>query len=125
MDLQKLKSKKILVVEDDMINRELINEIFDDIDVELTSVITGSQAVEIVKKTSFDLILMDIQIPEINGFDAANIINKEQPDVPIIAQTAYAFESDRQKAMESGCVDYIAKPFKKEELLRLVIKFIK
>jgi two-component system, cell cycle response regulator DivK len=124
MDLSKLKDKKILVVEDDPINRELITEIFEGTGVKLFIAITGTEAVAKCLNDTFDLILMDIQIPELNGYDATISIKKSKPGIPVIAQTAYAFASDRQKALESGCTDYIAKPFKKEELLTLVIKYI-
>ena len=124
MDLSKLKGKKILIVEDDETNSELIKEIFYEADVILIRVISGVDAVNICHKEDFNLILMDIQLPEKNGFDATTEIKKFKPDIPVIAQTAYAFESDKQKAIEAGCSDYIAKPFRKDELLNMVIKYI-
>ena len=124
MDLSKLKNKKILIVEDDLTNSELINEIFDSLEVEIKSVYSGNEAIEICRKENFDVVLMDIQLPGRNGYEATREIKKMKPDMVIIAQTAYAFEADRQKSLESGCSDYISKPFKKEELLKMVIRYL-
>jgi len=124
MDLSKLKNKKILIVEDDLTNSELIIEIFDSIEVSLTCVFSGTEAIEICKKEKFDMVLMDIQLPEKDGYQVTKEIKALYPDLPVIAQTAYAFLTDRDLALSSGCCAYITKPFKKEDLLKLVIKYI-
>lgn len=124
MDLSTLKNKKILIVEDDFTNRELIIEIFEGIDVILDIAITGDEAIKKCTEQDFNLVLMDIQLPGKNGFDATEEIKKIRPELNIIAQTAYAYDTDRTHSLLSGCCDYIAKPFKKEELLRLVLKYI-
>lgn len=86
---------------------------------------TGRKAVEICKgNKNIDLILMDIKIPDMDGYQATKEITAFNEDVIIIAQTAYAMEGDREKAMEAGCDDYIAKPIKKNELLELISKYI-
>ena len=125
MDLSVLHGKKILVVEDDLVNSELIKEILYDSKIELIQAVTGKEAIELCRENDYDIILMDIQLPERNGFDATMEIKKFKPDIPIIAQTAYAFESDKQKALSAGCSDYITKPFRKDDLLRMVAKYLK
>ncbi|MBI9039537.1 MAG: response regulator, partial [Bacteroidales bacterium] len=85
---------------------------------------TGSQAVEICNNNSdIDLILMDIRIPEVSGYESTRQIRKFNKDVIIIAQTAYALAGDREKALEAGCDDYIAKPIKKDELISIIQKY--
>ena len=124
MDLQRLKNKKVLIVEDDPVNSELIKEIFDGLEAIITGVISGDEAIKSVKADKPDIILMDIQLPGMSGYEATKAIKKFEPDIPIIAQTAYAFDSDRYESLKSGCVDYISKPFKKDELLKIILKNI-
>jgi len=75
-------------------------------------------------RPDLDLILMDIQMPELNGYEATRQIRKFNKDIVIIAQTAYGLSSDREKALEAGCTDYIAKPINKKALLSLIQKYI-
>lgn len=124
MDLSRLKNKKILIVEDDPINCELIKEIFDGLEVVMHSVFSGDEAIKACKQSHFDLVLMDIQLPGKNGYEATKEIISFKPNLPIIAQTAYAFEADKLKSKSAGCIDYIAKPFKKDELLSLVLQYL-
>ena len=70
-----------------------------------------------------DLILMDIQMPELNGYEVTRQIRQFNKDVVIIAQTAFGLSGDREKAIEAGCNDYIAKPINKAELLSLIQKY--
>ena len=63
-------------------------------------------------------------MPEMNGYEATQIIKTENPDIPIIAQTAFAMSDDREKALEAGCDDYLAKPIKSKDLLKIVEKYI-
>jgi len=72
-----------------------------------------------------DLILMDIQMPELNGYEVTRQIRQFNKDVVIIAQTAFGLSGDREKAIEAGCNDYIAKPINKDELLSLIQKYFK
>jgi len=71
-----------------------------------------------------DLVLMDIKLPTIDGYEATRQIRKFNKDVIIIAQTAYALEGDREKAIAAGCNDYISKPIKKDELLEKISKIL-
>jgi len=85
----------------------------------------GIEAVDICEKDSIDLVFMDLQMPEMNGYEATEILKKKFPNLPIVAQTAFAMSDDREKALDSGCDDYLAKPIKSKDLLSVVEKFIK
>lgn len=85
----------------------------------------GIEAVEICDENQIDLIFMDLQMPEMNGYEATEILKKKFPTLPIVAQTAFAMSDDREKALDSGCDDYLAKPIKSKDLLSVVEKFIK
>jgi len=124
MELSKLNNKTILIVEDDPVNSELINEFFEGLETKLLNVASGDEAIEIARKENIDLILMDIQLPGKSGYQATKEIKAFAPNLPIIAQTAYAFESDRLQSLKVGCSDYLAKPFKKEELFEIVLKHL-
>jgi CheY-like chemotaxis protein len=67
---------------------------------------------------------MDIKMPVMDGYEATGIIKKIMPSVPVIAQTAFAFESDRTKALDAGCDEYISKPVKKDLLIEMVKKYL-
>jgi CheY-like chemotaxis protein len=84
----------------------------------------GIEAVEICKNCpEIDLILMDIKMPEMDGYEATRQIRQFNKEVVIIAQTAYAQSSDRKKTFDAGCDDYISKPIKKDELLSIIRKY--
>jgi len=86
----------------------------------------GIEAIKICDhEKTIDLVLMDLQMPEMNGYEATVILKKKFPLLPIIAQTAFAMSDDREKAMDAGCDDYLAKPIKSKDLLNVVAKFIK
>jgi len=85
----------------------------------------GIEAVEICENNSIDLVFMDLQMPEMNGYEATEILKKKIPNLPIVAQTAFAMSDDREKALDAGCDDYLAKPIKSKDLLSVVEKFIK
>jgi CheY-like chemotaxis protein len=91
---------------------------------EIISVEEGSEVVETYKKNpDIDLILMDMKMPEIDGYEATRRIRKINKDVIIIAQTAFALTGDREKAIEAGCNDYLSKPIRNELLEKLINKY--
>jgi PAS domain S-box-containing protein len=91
---------------------------------EILHVKTGTKAVELCRKNpDIDLILMDIRMPEMNGYEATRKIREFNKDVVIIAQTAYALIGDSEKALKAGCDDYISKPINKDELIEMIKKF--
>jgi len=120
-----IAGKNILVVEDDQISSEYLNEILDGYSVKLIFANNGEDAIEIVKEDkSIDLVLMDIRLPGQNGYVTTKSIKSIRKDLPVIAQTAYALEGDREKSIDAGCDDYISKPIKASLLLELISKHI-
>lgn len=123
--LEKLKTKTVLIVEDDYIATSYLTKLFDGVCADAIFAKDGYEAVDAAKSNpDVDLVLMDVKIPGIDGYEAARRIREIAPDAIIIAQTAYALQNDRDKAFEAGCDDYIAKPFKREELFALLEKHI-
>lgn len=121
----KLKGKTLLVVEDDGISLEFIRELFNPYQVNLICADNGKEAIEICRTNSaIDLVLMDVQLPIMNGRDAMIQIKEIKPDLPIIAQTAFAMSGDREKYLNDGFDAYIAKPIHVTEMLMLVEKLI-
>jgi CheY-like chemotaxis protein len=91
---------------------------------ELLKVCTGAEVVELCRNhPDVDLILMDIQLPIISGYEATRQIRQFNRDVVIIAQTAYGLTGDREKALDAGCNDYLAKPVKRGELIKTILKW--
>jgi PAS domain S-box-containing protein len=118
-----LKNLKILIVEDDEISYSLLSRTLQKISKEVLHAITGVEAVEACRNNpDLDLVLMDIRMPEMDGNEATHQIRQFNKDVIIIAQTAYGFSSDKEKAIEAGCNDYISKPINKNLLYDLIKK---
>jgi PAS domain S-box-containing protein len=112
---------KLLIAENDEPSRNYISIIVKDFSIEILEATTGVEAIEICRNTKdIDLILMDIQMPDMNGYDATREIRKFNTNVVVIAQTAFALSGDREKAIEAGCNDYISKPIKKIELEKII-----
>ena len=112
---------KILVAEDDESSALLISHLLKKFSNEMIIAKTGTETVEQCRNhPDLDLVLMDMQMPVMNGYEATRQIRLFNKDVIIIAQTAYAFSGDREKATEAGCNDYIVKPLKKKELFLLI-----
>lgn len=118
--------KSILIVEDDASSTNLLKAHLRKLGVKILHANNGKEAIHLFSeyKQNIDLVLMDINMPIMNGFDATIIIKKEYPHVPIIAQTAYAIAGDRERAIASGCDDYISKPINGIELLKLIKKYL-
>ena len=84
----------------------------------------GNMAVEMCNESDVDLVLMDIQMPSMNGFDATRKIKELFPEMPVIAQTAYAMDYEKSKILESGCDDYLPKPISLERLFTIIDKYL-
>jgi len=116
---------KVLIAEDVVAADMYLTIIVKKFSNEILHVKTGTKAVELCRKNpDIDLVLMDIRMPEMNGYDATRKIREFNKDVIIIAQTAYALYGDREKALEAGCDDYISKPINKEELMEMINKYL-
>jgi signal transduction histidine kinase/ActR/RegA family two-component response regulator len=116
--------KKILLVEDDYYNAEYLKEILYSAGFDTTHTAFGKEAVDLSLAHSFDIVLMDIGLPDIDGFEATRRIKQKKPNLIIIAQTAYASQNDREKTLKAGCNDYISKPLKREMLMSLLNKYL-
>jgi len=120
-----LNDYTILVAEDDEINYLYIKEIFRGTGAEILHAVNGKEAVEISQaNNSIDILLIDIKMPVMNGYEAIKQIREIRPRLPIIAQTAFALSNEMLKAFNAGSNDYISKPFKKDQLLALVLKHL-
>lgn len=116
----------ILIAEDDITSEKLISINVRDFSKEVLKARTGSEAVDICRKRpDIDLVLMDIKMPGMDGYDATREIRQFNKDLVIIAQTAYALSGDREKALEAGCNDHIAKPINKVKLLAVIDKYFR
>ncbi len=116
-----LKKLKILLTEDDEASRMHLSIILKGIVSELLIAKNGEDAIRFCRERSdLDLVLMDVKLPRMSGYEATRAIKKINPELPVIAQTAYAMAGDRAKALEAGCDDYISKPINKNELLRMI-----
>ncbi len=119
-----VRKLKILIAEDDEVSEMLLDETVIMFGREILKAKTGVEAVEACRSNpDIDLILMDIQMPEMGGYEATQQIREFNKEVIIIAQTAYGQTGDREKSIESGCNDYIAKPINKNELLTLIKEY--
>jgi len=123
-----LKSLHILVAEDNMINTMLMKKFFSKWAIEASFAENGKIAVEMVQQGNFDVILMDLQMPVLNGFDAAiqirKLEDKHRANIPIVALTASALTDIRERVFDAGMNDYLSKPFKPEELKEKVLALV-
>lgn len=121
---QNLDTKKsVLIAEDDDNNFYLMKELLSDLNIKIIRASNGIEAVDAIKSgQKIDLVLMDIKMPLMDGYEATRQILEERPDVKILAQTAYA--DDEIKAMESGCSGFISKPFIKDRFVSLVREYL-
>ncbi len=116
----------ILIVEDEEINSIYLKEILKKHNIKYIHVWNGEEAVSICSgDEKIDMVLMDIKLPKMDGFTATRKIKKIKPELPIVAQTAYAMESDKAEALKAGCDDYISKPIVEEKLINLLEKYLK
>lgn len=119
-------SKRILVVEDDTQNSYLIGFILEKSGYEVASAADGEEAVAAVGVEAPDLILMDMLLPKMNGYEATRAIKSDPKwaSIPIIALTAYSMKGDREKILEAGCDGYISKPIDPETFVSQMEEFL-
>ena len=119
-------SNRILVVEDQEDNRRIVRDLLTTTDYEVTEAENGEEALASVARQRPDLILMDIQLPVMDGYEAAQRIksNPQMKEVPIIAVTSYALAGDDAKALAAGCIAYVSKPFSPRALLAKVQEYL-
>jgi len=117
-------NKTILIAEDDDSNFRFFTMTLSDTKIKIIRAKNGTEAIEKSKNENFDIILMDIKMPEMDGLKATEIIKSQNPNLPIIAQTAFALENDKELSLEAGCNAYITKPIQKAHLLRIINQFL-
>ena len=115
--------KKILIAEDNDSNFILMTYILKKY-YQFERAKNGQEAVEMAEKGGYDIVLMDIKMPIMDGLEATKAIKEKFPNLPIIALTANAFDSDRQLALEAGCNDFLSKPVSSELCLQTIKKFV-
>ena len=119
-------SKRILVVEDQPDNRRIIRDMLAPTDYEITEAENGEQALTAIAKQRPDLILMDIQLPVMDGYTATSRIKADPAlrSIPIIAVTSYVLSGEEKKARAAGCDDYVPKPYSPRQLLPKIRQYI-
>ncbi|PKQ62816.1 response regulator [Labilibaculum filiforme] len=119
------KNKRILIVEDEEINNMFFDAALSRTESKLLWAKNGKEAVDIIEASdNIDVILMDIRLPIMDGCEATRRIKKNHKTIPIIAQTAYALEGDKERILDAGCDDYLSKPIRFEELLATIDKYL-
>jgi CheY-like chemotaxis protein len=121
-----LKGYRILVVEDAEINRFLVNSILENWGCIVTETVNGLEAIDLLKTHEFDLILMDIRMPVMDGIEASKHIRNELSlaEVPIIALTANAIQGEMERCQEAGMNDYLSKPYSQNELYKILLRYL-
>ena len=120
-----LKAKTVLVVDDNIMNIMIANIILKKYDVVVSEASNGEEAVNYLKNNECDLVLMDLQMPVLNGYEASEIIRQELGlNLPIIALTASNRKEEREKCFEVGMNDYLPKPFSEEQLIQVICVWI-
>jgi PAS domain S-box-containing protein len=118
------KNKTLLIVEDDPANTNYLHEILEPTHIETLIAYNGLEALEIGLNRHIDLVLMDIRLPDMDGWNVTKRLKAMKKDLPIIAQTAFAMENDVQKSKEAGCETHLSKPFSPDELLQTMNRFL-
>ncbi|MGR3178757.1 MAG: response regulator [Candidatus Anammoxibacter sp.] len=118
--------KKILLVEDNPDNRYVVLRLLKQLEVEVVVAEDGLSAIEIARKEIPDLILMDMQLPELSGYDVTKKIRemKGMESIPIIAVTAHCMVGDKEKAIQAGCTDFIEKPIVPNEFVQKIKTYL-
>jgi two-component system cell cycle response regulator DivK len=120
-------TKCILVVEDQEDNRQILRDLLASAEYEMIEAENGQEALDAVAKRKPDLILMDIQLPVMDGYEATRRIkaNPEWKAIPIVVVTSYALSGDAEKARAAGCDDYVTKPYSPRQLLAKIREYLK
>jgi CheY-like chemotaxis protein len=121
-----MPNKTILLVEDDFMNMKLAQHVLESQGYNVVKATTGQEALQQLKASTPDLILMDVQLPDIDGMTLVRIIRAKDTtrETNILALTAYAMKGDREKILETGCNDYISKPIKVETFVSTVRRYL-
>ena len=113
-----------MVAEDEKTNQMLIKSLLERMGLQVTIVDDGEKALHKALTENFDMIFMDMMMPNMNGYDATRAIRKEGLTIPVIALTANAMDGDDKKCIEAGCNDYLAKPIDRKELFKTIANYL-
>ncbi|HKK57852.1 MAG TPA: response regulator [Salinivirga sp.] len=116
--------KIILIVEDEHINFRYLQEILKKTQAQILRAENGLEAIETAKEKNVDLILMDIKLPVMDGYEATRKIREFNKEIPIIAQTAYVMSGEEEKTRAAGCDDYLTKPLRIKTVLETLSKYL-
>jgi CheY-like chemotaxis protein len=117
-------SGRVLVAEDEEASQMLAKTLLEKMNLDVIIAADGNEAMQKVLTHEFDLILMDIQMPRMNGYEATKALRKQGITTPIVALTAYAIKGDDKKCLEAGCDDCLSKPLDRSELLKILQKYL-
>ena len=119
-------AKKVLIVEDNELNMKLFKDLLEVHNIDTVETRNGNNALDLARSEKPDLILMDIQLPEISGLDITKMLKEddELKDIPVIAVTAFAMKGDEEKIREGGCEDYISKPISVTNFFEVIQKHL-
>lgn len=121
-----LTGRKILVVEDEEFNWWLIRDSLEDSNAKFLWAKYGQQAIDLIKENDdIDLVLMDMKLPLLDGYETTRLIKEIKPSLPVIAQTAFARYEEKEKCLNAGCDNYISKPIDFEELMEIMAIYLK
>ncbi len=118
------ENKQILIAEDELMNYLYLEEVLSDTKIKIIWCKNGKEAVDLVAsgKEKVDVILMDIKMPVMNGYEATKLIKEQAPEIPIILQSAYAMQDEKEKGFSVGCNEYLEKPIGVDKLLDTIKK---
>ncbi len=119
-----LKDFTILIAEDEQISYRYLEILLKDKVKRIDRATNGKEAVELALKNSYNLILMDLKMPVMDGIEATKILKQQFPDIPIIAQTAYSMPEEKESALKAGCADFLTKPIKKSKLIEMINRYV-
>ncbi len=119
-------SKKVLIVEDNELNMKLFHDLLEAHGIETLQTRNGNEVLDLARENKPDLILMDIQLPEVSGLDVTAWLknDEELKKIPVVAVTAFAMKGDEQKIREGGCEDYISKPISVMQFMEVINKYL-
>ncbi len=115
---------KVLIVEDDVVNYQLLKVFLKRTGIQIIHASAGTEVMEIVEDAAPDIVLMDVQLPHVNGIQLTEMMKSQHPEIPIIVQTASILESQIKEMMEIGCEDYLLKPINREDMIKGMNKYL-
>ena len=118
-----MKDFSVLIIDDDAASAMYLTEVLSEVRIQTAACENGLQALDYLKNNSVDLVLMDLKMPGMDGYETTQKIKELYGDLPVIAQTAFALQGDKEKAFDAGCNDYITKPIKMNVLMSTIEKY--